>query len=211
MLTVCTQGICQYQKENFNGEEKQVKLSLSVGPSWQSTLMNFFNLKYVNTFGTICVPFNYERNIQGIGVSPSISLLYNPYKIGIDYTTNIRYDYVNSVPGSRKEIYEIITNHFISVFRELPNHQHRKKASRLIGIGYGVINMNKGFMFDNTCTRTPQERFALQFPVYTVFYRSPVGRHFYVEPKAQITTQGHPINRNSQYIFYGLRIAYNIY
>ncbi len=209
ILTVCTQGVCQYQKQNISDEQKQLKLSLSIGPSWESTLMNFFNFKYIDTFGKICVPFNYERNIQGFGVSPSISLLYNPFKIGIDYTANVRYDYIHHVSSSRKEIYEVITNHFVSVSKALPNRRNINKPNHLAGIGYGIINTNKSFIFNNTCTMNPEERFNLQFPVCAIFYRLPVGRHFYVEPKVNITLKGHPVNKDSQYIFYGLRIAYS--
>jgi hypothetical protein len=135
--------------------------------------------------------------------------LYNPFKIGIDYTANIRYDYIHHVPSNRGEVNELITNHFISVSKVIPNRRNIDKPDHLVGIGYGIINTNKSFVFNNTCNMNTEEEFNLQFPVCAVFYRFPVGRHFYVEPKVNVTLKGHPVNKDYQYLFYGLRIAYS--
>lgn len=209
LMVVYGNGVCQPLKEAYYNPEKKLSLSFAVGPSWQSTIMNFFNFKRVFPF--ICVPFNYERNIQGVGLAPSVSLLFNRNKLGIDYTTNLRYDHIQRTPNRQDEIKGLITNHFFSIFKEVTNGNNSKKTLFSYGVGYGLINTNLGFSFSNLCTGNKDDYINLQFPVYTVFARIPIKSGFFIEPKAHITANGHPLNKRAQYAFYSLRVAYKIY
>lgn len=182
-------------------------ISFSLGPTWQSTMMNFFDLKPINGTQQFCVPFVYERNIQGIGFSPSISVLSKKSKIGIDYTLNLRYDYIYHVFATNQNINDIITNNYLSIYKVL-NRTNNKSKNHIVGVGYGIINTRKNFIFNNTCSGNKRELFDLQFSVIDLHYQFPIREKIFIEPKVNITTSGHPINKESQYVFYGIRVGY---
>ncbi len=192
---------------SLNQSDGFFDISFSMGPTWQSTMMNFFDLKPINGTQQFCVPFVYEKNIQGVGFSPSISILSKKSRLGIDYTLNLRYDYIYHIFGANRQINEVITNNYFSVYKIL-NNKNKVLTNPILGVGYGIINTRKEFVFDNTCSGNSEELFDLQFSVLELYYQIPIGKSIFVEPKVNVTTNGHPINRKSQYAFYGLRVGY---
>lgn len=201
----CSNVFSQDDKSLYS-DDRELKISVSVGPTWQSTMMNFFDLKPIYGTQQFCIPFNYERNIQGVGFSPSISIFSKSARIGVDYTLNLRYDYIYHIFGMNKEVNEVITNNYFGIYKIL-NRRNNKSINHILGFGYGIINTKKSFVFDNTCIGNSNDRLNLQFSVLEIHYRIPIKKVIFIEPKMNITTNGHPINRNSQYAFYDLRLG----
>jgi hypothetical protein len=89
LLSLLTLHFCQAQ----DSLSLKPQVELKAGFRWQSTLMNFLNFDPIsrNSF----IPYNYERNMQGIGGSLGARIYFPKHNFGLEYTLTFRYDYLH--------------------------------------------------------------------------------------------------------------------
>lgn len=82
--------------------QKDTTFSVSVGLNFQTTVMNFFNTKFITGYGfpRYYIPHNYERNIQGLGIPIVFKSYFNHHRNFFEYVPNFRYDEIYFHPDS---------------------------------------------------------------------------------------------------------------
>ena len=95
--------------------QKNTNVSYGIGINWQSTVMNFWNFRFVNGYGypRYFIPHNYERNIQGLGIPLYFRVHLNDDKAFFEYSPNFRYDEIYYLDDSTKKFHVTPVKAFI--------------------------------------------------------------------------------------------------
>lgn len=150
--------------------------------------------------GGPCIPYAYEKNLQGLGVSPGIGL--QMAQIEVLFTPEFRYDeiYFSHDGNGWKSHKEFIFNPQLSVQRWF------KKAKRpsYVGLGYKIVNTGKDFDFyDNI--EGEDKNFSLQVPAGIAYYGRAIGQSlFFWEFQLYYFYRGLPHNPYGPYFMYGV-------
>jgi len=186
------------------GQKKEPKFTLyaTAGVSWRSTAMNFFNFRAVpqNPF----IPYDYERNIQGVSVTPG--LLVSNGRIGIEYYLNLRYDVTHTerafpFPCPSRRVKEFIVDQNVN----LVFNRNRKVDW---GLGLSVVNTGKGFAFENPIG--VQRYHNIQFTSYNAFAVFPLRDQLFLELRALLVPHGFPDSPGAVVITYSARAFYRL-
>ena len=202
-------------------QQREPNLTGTIGITWRSTAMNFFNFKYVYTNPRI-LSYSYERNVQG--VSLNIGLAYRiSSKLSIEYHPNIRYDQINfdrNTVGWTRSIMR--TPQGDSVFNQptyeyIPNKEFildhnfnlifRKKLNW--GLGLSIINTGKSFQYENPIG-SPPKTVDIQFVTYNAFVVIPVKKILFLELKALYINNLPTSHPDDNHIMYSTRLFYKI-
>ena len=175
------------------GQAKAIELYPTAGITWRSTATSFFNFKGIMPSDPT-IPYDYERNVQGLSMNPGIQI--RSGFIGIEYYSNLRYDVVSGVIG--------VENERIKDF--LIDHNFNLIFARKIdfGLGLSIVNSGKGFEFVNPIPRYHN----IEFKSYNAFVTIPVKKIFNLEIKALYIPKDFPENPEQKCIMFSLRIYY---
>jgi hypothetical protein len=188
----------------------QNKFTYGVGIAWQSTVMNFFNFKPIPTF-SYYMPYNYERNIQGLGLQAVLT-----YQVAnqwaFSYVPTLRYDDLeinpDTIPGNYRQ--GLIVNHQFSILRSL-GIKNKFNRNYKIGIGYSLFNsFNKAIKFYDPVYQI-HFSIPLRFPAITIRYDIPLGKKLLLFPTANIIYKNFPndpVPGNRRYAFYTVSVLY---
>jgi hypothetical protein len=206
------------QNENERLEEATLIVTPAIGLSWRSSIIDLFNSRGMVRFFRI--PYNYEKNIQGISLNPSINIFIRPARIAIEYAPNLRYDHlynvwsdschlIQSESGSRpmcyypllEEVNDFIVDHNFNLFVRLGENKDKRKTR--IGFGLSIVNSGKDFTSQNG-----QNYWNLSFATYNLALQIPIKKHFIVEPKVLYIPREFPYNPMRRYLSFSLRTFY---
>jgi|LNFM01.2.fsa_nt_gb hypothetical protein len=178
-------------------QERQIRVYPTIGVSWRSTAMNFFNFKAVIRADPT-VPYNYERNVQGFSINTGVSIQSQNFEF--EYYPNWRYDVINSVLGLDDTYVKgfIVDHNFNFTLRRKINY----------GVGISVVNFRTGFSFENPIG--VQRYQSIEFNTYNAFVTFPYKKILFIELKALYVPNGFPENPYEQYIMYSLRVYYKL-
>ena len=186
MLLNCTLGFSQEGK-------RLLKIYPTVGVTWRSTAMNFFNFKAVIPSDPTN-PYHSEKNVQGLSLNLGLQLQIN--NVGFEYVPNFRYDVVHYVFGSNNQYAkDFLIDHNLNFFV-------KRKLS--YGVGISIVNDNKVYSFVNPVLRYH----SIEFKTYNVFVTVPIKKVLSLEIKALYVPKGFPENPTEKYIMYSLRVYY---
>ncbi len=178
-------------------QKQRVSVYPTVGLTWRSTAMNFFNFKAVNPADPT-VPYPYERNVQGLSLNTGVFVKTSSF--GFEYYLNLRYDVTHNDLKIEDTYYkEFITDHNFNFILQ-------KKID--YGIGISIVNFNKGFEFENPVGVMRYQ--DIQFNSYNFLVILPLKKKFYLELKALYIPHGFPENPNEKYMMYSIRFFYKI-
>jgi hypothetical protein len=186
----------------YGAQAQKLEVYPTAGITWRSTLMNFFNFDYVWPYDNT-VPFDYERNIQGLGLN--IGCLLQGDLLGIEYYPSFRYDVTHfrfRPPGSTGVHYVTKDDYYKSF---LVDHNvnllfRRKKLD--FGFGFSLVNAGKGFHFENPFPRYQR----IEFKTYSAFVTIPIKKVVHLELKAHYIPERHPQNPYQKYMSYSIRL-----
>lgn len=181
---------------------KTQTISPTIGITARSTIMNFFNFKSI-VKSDWTIPYQYEKNIQGLGFNMGIQLNFNVF--GAEYYSSLRYDHTHfdfDRSGTNTEVIhvkEFIVDHNLNFY--LINN----KVS--YGLGISIVNTGEGFHFENPLN---VHRFqSIEFKTYNCFIVFPI-KFIQVEFKASYIPNGMAYNTNEDYLSYSLRLFHKI-
>lgn len=177
---------------NCKGQQKKFKVIPTIGVSFRSTVMNFFNFKPVTPFDPT-VPYPYEKNVQGLSIDPGMQLTNE--KISLVYYAGLRYDVTHSDLQVEDKYYkEFILDHHFSLLLN-------KKFD--YGVGLSIINFQKSFQFENPVNVLRYQN--IQFNSFDLILGLPINKKSKIEFKVHYIPNGFPENPNEKYIAYSLR------
>lgn len=116
---------------------KSQKIELQGGLNFQTTIMNFVNFDYIKRYGSQSkIPYNYERNIQGLGLDLATIYRLNDNGLRLRYQLQGRYDetYFELVNSKTKPVRKIIGNHSLELLKD------NKYGTRYTSFGIQVFN-----------------------------------------------------------------------
>lgn len=180
-------------------QNSQLTINPTLGISWRSTAMNFFNFRAVE-YEDYTLMYNYEKNVQGLALNPGMQV--NLFPFGFEYNARLRHDYIHG-------------NHDILNRKVLPDtkgflldHNFNLYIKRNItcGAGFSIVNSGTGYWFENPVGTRRFHR--IEFSTYNVFVGFPVKKIIDLEIKAQYVPNDFPSNRKEEYIMYSLRAYY---
>ena len=192
LLTILVTLLCLTRI--FAQEEKIFKVYPTAGITWRSTAMNFFNFDAVIPADPT-KPYNYERNVQGLGINPGLQLQFK--LVGVEYYPSLRYDVIHSdVHIENKYTKGFLIDHNINLF---------VKRKILYGVGFSIVNDNEVYSFVNPTLRYHN----LEFKTYNFFVTVPIIKKIMqLEIKALYVPKDFPENPDEDYIMYSLRAYY---
>ena len=202
-------------------QQREPNLTGTIGITWRSTAMNFFNFKYVYTDPRIS-SYDYERNVQGLSIN--IGLIYQiSSKLSLEYHPNIRYDQITfdrDTVGWTKSIVGTQTGDTViyqPIYEQIPNKESildhnfnlvfRKKLNW--GLGLSIINTGKSFQYENPIGSPPKTE-NIQFVTYNAFAVIPVKKILFLELKALYTNNLPTSDPNDNHIMYSARLFYKV-
>ncbi|MFN8354543.1 MAG: hypothetical protein U0Y10_08860 [Spirosomataceae bacterium] len=179
-------------------------VTFRAGGNWRSTVMNFFDFQNVRNF-KLDVPYPTEANIQGVGLFIGTSLYIDRFNVGLTYTPTFRHDYVhtgsNLVVGEDKNHpKQFISDHDFSIFKLIK----RRKRSQILGFGYTIINLGKGFFVQNPPTYN-NDYFSIQFHTWNLSWAFPIAQSFYFEPQVILIPKTLPNNNRDNLLMYNFK------
>lgn len=178
-------------------QQKKVKVIPTLGVSFRSTVMNFFNFKPVTPYDPT-VPYPYEKNIQGLSLNTG-ALITNS-KIGLEYYLSLRYDVTHSdLQVENKYFKEFILDHNFNLIL------HQKFD---YGIGISIINFQKSFQFENPVNIHRYQN--IQFNSFDLIIGFPIKNKSSLVFKIHYIPNGFPENPYEKYIAYSLRYYYKV-
>lgn len=187
---------------------------VSVGGTWQGAPnTNFRNVSniirtYIPTVcgGGPCIPFNYERNIQGIGLSLGAAVRTKSL-FELHYTPILRYDEIHFADlNPQKRYKEIIVNHRFGINKYFGGKE--KQPNQYLGVSYMILNTGKQFDFYDS-VRKQTATLDLQIPAVTFAYGHAIYKKFYGEFQVYSLYKGLPHNHSRRFFMYGLSVYYN--
>ncbi len=191
--------VCLFCFLSISNVYAQINITPSVGITWRSTAMNYFNFKGLRKYD-LRVPYSYEANVQGFSITPSVGLNYQ--RLTLSYDVNLRYDYLHSLYDSTtfegvRDIKNFISDHNLNILWKT------KKLS--YGIGWGVVNFRKDFEYLNGGKLYFQN---LQFNTYNFLCNLPLKNQFHLQMSAYYIPRGFPYNPYQKFIMYSLKLYY---
>lgn len=186
---------------------------LSLGAYWQGGITS--NLRDVSSIvqtyapplcgGGPCIPYNYERNMQGIGISIGAGVRIKDF-LEFHYTPVLRYDEIHFAEDNLKRRHkEFIINHRIGINMLMRGHRH----NQYVGISYMIMNTGKQFDFYDSFQKQVAT-LHLQLPAVTFSYGRSIYRNIFSEFQVYSLYRGLPHNHTRRYFMYGLAIYYNL-
>lgn len=152
------------------------------------------------------MPYQYERNIQGLGLSLTAAIrTKNFYEF--HYTPVLRYDemhYADLNPG--KKIRGLILNQRVGVNKYFKGKLGRPNA--YLGVSYGLFNTGKKFEFYDSFFKK-QAIFKTQFPAFIFSYGQRVYKQWFAGFDFHLLHKGLPHNHTRHFFMYGLNISYH--
>ena len=205
-------AIAQQKESNFTG---------TIGITWRSTAMNFFNSTYGYT-NPFIPSYNYERNVQGFSLNTGL-IYHISSKLSLEYHPNIRYDQItfdrDTVAWSRTitstQTGDTVT--FRPIYEQIPNKEFildhnfnlifRTKLNW--GLGLSIVNTGKSFQYENPIGSPPKTE-NIQFVTYNAFVVIPVKKILFLELKALYTNNLPTSHPNDNHIMFSTRLFYKI-
>lgn len=206
--------------------QKLNNLEPTIGLTWRSTAMNFFDLGPIWPDDN-SRQYSYEQNVQGFGLN--IGLQWHISKsLVLEYSPAFRYDYVmhryddkdNQLAGvingdtlwfnsNPIDIKNFLVDHNLNISKKFP-------GSAMIGVGVTIVNSGKVIVFpairNSQIPKFQQDRhFNIEFLTYNIFYTFPIKKVINLELKALYVPKGEfPYNRRNDYLMYSIRAYYNL-
>ena len=219
---LCTSINSHGQKsESERTEGATFIITPAVGLSWRSTTIGLTRPKGMVRVSGYQIPYNYEKNIQGASLNPSVNIYVRPARIAIEYAPNLRYDHLYNVWSDSchwmqldvnprpmchypllEEVKGFIVDHNFNFFIRLGENKDKRKTR--IGVGLSFVNSGKSFTSQNG-----QNYWDLAFTTYNLAFQIPIKKHFTVEPKILYIPQDFPDNSANRYISFSLRTFYS--
>jgi hypothetical protein len=188
---------------------------ISAGLQWQGAITSNlidvsaiqpFNHPYSICGGGPCMPYQYERNIAGFGLSLSGAVrTRNFYEF--HYTLVLRYDemrFADLNPG--KKIRGLILNQHMGVNKYIKGKLGRPNS--YVGVSYGLFNTGKKFEFYDSFFKN-EATFKTQFPAFIVSYAHRVYKQWFTGFDFHLLHKGLPHNHTRHFFMYGLNISYH--
>ena len=202
-------------------EEATFVITPAIGLSWRSTAIGLSGHRgMVRGFQ---IPYNYEKNIQGASLNPSINIYIRPAQLAIEYAPNLRYDHLYNVWSDSchlmqldfnprpvchylllDEVKGFIIDHNFNFFIRLGKSKDKRKTR--VGFGLSLVNSGKDFTSQNDYG---QVYWNLAFTTYNLALQIPIKKHFTVEPKVLYIPQDFPDGPAQRYLSFSLRTFYN--
>lgn len=188
---------------------------LSIGGNWQGGITSNFrdvsNIVQTNVpslcGGGPCIPYNYERNIQGLGLSIGAGIRTKGL-LEFHYTPVFRYDEIHFAEDNlKKKNKEFIVNHRLGVNKFFRGRDGQ--VNQYLGVSYTILNTGKRFNFYDSFHKQVST-LNLQFPSVTFSYGRSIYRNIYGEFQVFSLYKGLPHNHSRRYFMYGLSVYYNM-
>jgi hypothetical protein len=188
-----------------------------IGAGWQgaitSNLIDFSHIIYAQNpaycGGGPCMPYNYERNIQGLGFNAGLFLMIN--RTGLTFSPHIRYDeiYFEFKGSNRISHKEFIFNPRIG-FNYYLFAGRKSLHKQYLGLFLAYHNSGKKFTFYDSVTKT-SKIFYLNFPTLGLCYgQSIVSNKIFGEMQLYYLYRGLPHNHLHPFFMYGISLYYMI-
>lgn len=135
----------------YNQGLHNVKVQSGIGVSWQSTLFVPFDMSVgsMDPYSVIFFPYNYEKNTQGFGLDPQISIGYQVSPsiiISFNFNPILRYDYAHDYWDNRKSLKEFMVDYHYSLQFK---YFSKKGRTHILELGYATHNTGKAYYFEN--------------------------------------------------------------
>jgi hypothetical protein len=196
---------------------ENVRIEVSAGGTWQSTIMNFFNFRQVPRFSPY-MPYVYECNIQGVGFQPTLRIGLKESRFRVLYSPTLRHDYVQHIraePPSveRHNVYKWFLNHHFVLHWEVNRKPNKFGRHQTLGLGYSLFNPKK-YRVEFYDPRFGGQQFAipLRFPTFTARYEWPIKKHLELAAHAHYLYGYYPdtpFSPQLHYMLYSLSFSYN--
>lgn len=159
--------------------------------------------------GGPCVPYNYESNLQGLGLTAGIT--YRVMKVDFNFGVEMRYDDIYYSYDASQNIWtyykEFIFNPKIGVQKWLGGF----RRPQYVGLCYKIVNTGKKFDFYDDVENT-NKTFYLQTPSALVQYGRSIGEtRIFGEVMLYYFFKGLPHNPYGPYFMYGLAVYYRFH
>lgn len=191
----------------------------AIGLSWRSTTIGLFRGN--SLVRALRIPYNYEKNIQGISLNPSINVYIRPARLAIEYAPNLRYDHLHNVWSNSchlmqlefnprpmchypllEEVTGFIIDHNFNFFIRLSESKDKRKTR--VGLGLSFVNSGEDFT-----SRNGQNYWNLAFTTYNLLFQIPIKKHFMLEPKVLYIPHGFPEGPGQKHLTFSIRTFYN--
>ncbi len=188
-------------------------VGIDAGVTIRSTLMNAFNFKGVNAYNGV-IGFNYEKHIQGISLTTSVSIYDTLTHLGLAYAPSMRYAYVHGTFSEPRYVKDLLTEHHAYIFK-VYSLNRRSSRKMYIGVGGALMNPGKRYFISkdlpNGLQRAIQNDFwfDIQYWVGECRVGLPVATHLWVEPMFSVIPRTFPTNKSETFLMYSVRLSYN--
>ena len=212
---------CIFPGQMAIAQQREPNLTGTIGITWRSTPIDFFNSKYIDIHSRI-PSYNDERNVQGFSLN--IGLIYRISSIlSLEYHPNIRYDQITfhqDTVGWMRSITRTqtgVTVTYQPIHEQIPNkefildHNFNLVFTTKLnwGLGLSIINTGKSFQYENPIG-SPSKTENIQFVTYNAFVVIPVKKILFLELKALYTNNLPASDPNDNHIMFSTRLFYKI-
>lgn len=157
------------------------------------------------------MPGNADSYKTMSGFGGNIGLIYyTKFGFNMGYDANFRYDfihYTDALKGDNAENYEFISDHSLILTRSF---RQKKKIGGYYGIGFTILNFNKGYYFQIDHPTIPSSYHKLQAYTINLVAALQINQTWTIEPRIMIGRKDNPFGLPQNPVFGMMRIYYQI-